>query len=150
MLSPQAPLNIDVFAIHGQPLHCGSMGSAGPRASSRDELCSQRGQAGNCCSAGYTENQLACFLRPPLTHSPLQRAKLIVRKRAGVLDLQTAEKSQCCFFGAFLEPSHNRGPSIFEGIFAGAPVMWCPLAGTISRPNFASVPSGGQAHQEAV
>ena len=135
---------------NGDRDHAVTLGTPNIGGSSRDELCSQRGQAGNCCGAVYTKNQFACFLRPPLTHSPLQRAKLIVRKRAGVLDLQTAEKSQCGFFRSFLEPSHYRGPGIFERIFAGAPVMWCPLAGTISRPNFARVPSGGQAHQEAV
>jgi len=60
-----------------------------------------------------------------------------------MFDLQTAEKSQCRFFGTFLEPNHNYGPGIFEGIFAGAPVMWCALAWTIGRPNFASMLSGG-------
>jgi hypothetical protein len=119
------------------------MGSPDFRASSRDEICRQRGLARNCCSAVYTKDQLPCFLRAPLTDSPFQRAKLTVRKRAGVLDLQTAEKSQCCFFGTFLEPSHNHGPGIFERIFASAPAMRRALAWTIGRPNFARVPSGG-------
>jgi hypothetical protein len=36
--------------------HYGLMGSPDFRASSRDEICRQRGQAGNCCSAVYAKD----------------------------------------------------------------------------------------------
>ena len=47
-----------------------------------NEFCRQCGQAGKRRSAIYAKDQLPCFLRSLLTHSSLQRAKLIVGKRA--------------------------------------------------------------------
>ena len=44
-------------------------------------------------SAVHRKNELPCFLRPPLTHSPLQRAKLIVGRRTGVLDLKMGQRA---------------------------------------------------------